>query len=164
MTENGWIWISVFCVGWLIIGLYALFFRNRKMLVPFQVGINPRVDQDVIVSNTKIMVNVLFAEHEKDQATPGVLADFVISYKDIVKGSYEPVQANSENKGVDISDTGSGNEGPLSDDDMPDLSDQPEVPEPDLTEVPERGPDEATVYEESELVDSNTLILNMYNP
>lgn len=153
MTLNVWGWILVFCCLWLIIGVYFLFGRNRGKVVLIPGVLNPKEDSEVIVSNTKIMINVLFAENEKEQATPAVLADFVISFKDIVKGTFKPGDGSSPT-----------NEPGLPEEETPDLSDEPDLPEIDLDEVPERGPDESTVYEESQLVDSNTLNLNMSNP
>jgi hypothetical protein len=153
MTLSVWGWIIIVSCLWLVIGVYFLFGRNRGKVVLIPGVLNPKEDSEVIVSNTKIMINVLFAENEKEQATPAVLADFVISFKDIVKGSFRPGEESSP-----------GQEPGLPDDETPDLTNEPDLPELDLNEVPERGPDESTVYEESQLVDSNTLNLNMSNP
>lgn len=137
----------------------------------------PKDDSEVIVSNSKIMINVHFAEDEKKEATPALLADFVISYKDIMSGTYKvPGVASAASEPVTVQSlTGSGpgkkdveeNE-PDPDDglpteEFPDLSGEPEMPELHPDEISELGSDSKATLDESQLVDSNTLVLNMLN-
>lgn len=177
MTGNVWMWIGGVSLVWVAAGYYFLFARgNRKMGLAI-VSAAPKDDSEVIVSNTKIMINVLFAEDEKKEATPALLADFVISFKDIVSGTYKvPNVVSGATEPVTVQSlTGAAAPGKkqeqeketdregLPGDEIPDLSDEPELPELDTENVPEREPDSKVILDESQLVDSNTLILNMLN-
>lgn len=173
MTGGGWLWIGGISLVWVAAAYYFLFVRVKPNLSLVGLGRTPKDDSEVIVSNTKIMINVLFAEEDKIAATPALLADMVISFKDIVSGTYSPpgivAPMGAVSVGTMLNDPGEKKElekddDLTSDDDIPDLSDEPELPELDPSEsIPERGADSKVILDESQLVDSNTLVLNMLN-
>lgn len=166
-------WIGAVSLIWIAVAYYFLFVREKKKLGLVGIASGPKEDSEVIVSNTKIMINVLFADDEKIEATPELLADMVISFKDIVSGTYKvPGVVNKESQPITVSslmgDPGEKKEAERDasdsgNDEIPDLSDEPELPELDQDNVPDREPDAKVILDESQLVDSNTLILNMLN-
>jgi len=176
MTGGAWLWIGGISVVWVAVAYYFLFVRVKQNLSLVGLSRAPKEDSEVIVSNTRIMINVFFADEEKVEATPALLADMVISFKDIVNGTYKvpELTKNLSSPVVVVSETVLSDPGEKKDtvqdddqsreDEIPDLSNEPELPELDPTEnIPEREADSKVVLDESQLVDSNTLILNMLN-
>jgi hypothetical protein len=87
MTFDVRFYVFIACFLWLAVGVYWFFVKKPKSVSAIT-GAVLRQDSDVIVSKSSVLVSIVFAPEEREDATPELYADFVVRYKDIIKGNY----------------------------------------------------------------------------